>query len=258
MAKRAHALRVESRGPLVGQMQEHIAKRVHELRLERGWSQSRLANEVRHFGLTWSPAAVAQVENGSQRADRLIELYALCAAFSVSLQELIGDHRHLRAPNGQEIDLEAVQAALRGDQPDRPSQVTDDPYVIGRIARRYGLSGDEFLDAFRAAFKRQTFTSYRDELVAWYLALETGQRPGELVSVSWFDAARQVAAHPNLDESPWVTLPNTDPSLRARRGHATRWIAERVLRHLNGIDGVPTPPLDLLPPEHDGVQNGID
>jgi transcriptional regulator with XRE-family HTH domain len=232
--------------------QAYVAKRVNELRLERGWSQSRLASEVRQFGLTWSPAAVAQVENGSQRADRLIELYALCAAFAVSLEELIGDHRSVQAPNGQEIDLELIQAALRGDQPDRPLQVSDDPFVIGRIAKRYGLESDEFLRAFRATFKRQTFTGYRDDLVAWYMYLELNQQPGRISAVSWLDAAQQVASH-SVDESPWISFRSTDPSTRARRGHATRWIAERILRYLD--DGTTFVP--LLPPEHDGVEHSI-
>ena len=202
--------------------QEHVALRLHLLRQERGWSQSRLATEVRRQGLTWSPGTVAQIEAGVQRADRLAELMALCAAFEVSLAELLGEEGPpggLLLPDGREVPLSAAQAALRGVPMEGAGEVPkeDDPYEVARLSRKAGMDPEEFRFYFEKRFRRKFVLYLRDELVMWHMQLP---KP-----VSWIDCYRQVQPE---EGRRWFVIPGDNPSFRAMRGHATRWIISEV------------------------------
>jgi len=207
---------------MVTNVQSWVAMRLHSLRSERGWSQSRLATEVRRQGLTWSPGTVAQIEQGTMRADRLAELAALCAAFRIPLSEFLGPEdppEALHMPDGRPVPLGGLQAALRGAPIEDEAEVSkeDDPYEVARLARRADMDPAEFRFFFSMTFERKHILYLRDELVMWHMSLPS--------PVSWIDCYRRVLPE---DERRWFVIPGDNSSFRAMRGHASRWIIHQV------------------------------
>lgn len=64
-----------------------IVENIKRLRVEKGWSQSKLGAAARAVGLNWGRGHVAAIENGARRL-YLDEAIALMRAFEVSWEEL--------------------------------------------------------------------------------------------------------------------------------------------------------------------------
>ncbi|MEV8615673.1 helix-turn-helix transcriptional regulator [Amycolatopsis sp. NPDC051373] len=67
--------------------EEVIGLKIRELRIERGWSQTTVADRMRNLGFDLHQTAIAKIESG-KRPIRANEVYALALVFGLPIQAL--------------------------------------------------------------------------------------------------------------------------------------------------------------------------
>lgn len=146
------------------------ARRVKQLRQERGWSQAVLAQRLRAHGqVTWGQGQIAKIETGLYRLDRLPDLIAMCEVFHVSLDALLAGEGTVQLgkdddPSGRR-ELAEVRLAIKGKgrATDAADIAADDPYDIDRIVKRAGLGDELELAAIcTALWHESSFLTLRD------------------------------------------------------------------------------------------------
>lgn len=195
-----------------------VGDNVYRLRTERGWSQAQLAAQLNARGiLGWQPSTVALVETGKQRADKVLELAALCQVFAVPLEELLAGPLGvpIKVDGGPALPLESIRLALSGTtaspriaEVELPASVWDS----APLARALGISSEQFRALVFDVFGTWNYFNLRDA--------KAGMMPG---------FPYQRAADAELD-----------PSVRAHRGHATREILAALAAVLerDGIEAI--------------------
>lgn len=89
LAARMRPMGPEGRpGGPAGSLNEAIGRKMHSLRMARGWSQAELAQQASRWGLRWSKTTVAYRERG-QRGVSAEELLVLPAVFGVPLSDFV-------------------------------------------------------------------------------------------------------------------------------------------------------------------------
>lgn len=185
-------------------LEDVVADNIRRLRTERGWSQAELATALFLVQLRqWSPSTVALVETGKQRADRLLDLAALCQVFGVPLTELITGDGAIDLQGGDSVQIATIRDCLAGNSPGVTNErlnSTNDPFELARIARNIGLTRAQLILACYDRLNRWDFNNLREE---------------------------------------WADIPpgTSTRTAQAMRGHATRRILELVQRHVVA-DGV--------------------
>jgi transcriptional regulator with XRE-family HTH domain len=76
-----------------------LARRVRELRDEKGFTQEKLAQRMSELGFAWQRVTVAEVEGSQKRRVSIDEWVGLASAFGVSAITL------LETPKGSKIDV---------------------------------------------------------------------------------------------------------------------------------------------------------
>ena len=195
------------------ELTEVIRRNMLRLRTERGWSQRHLSVLMRGQGIRqWTPNAVAQIEGGRQRADRIADVAALCAVFAITVTELLECNERVVLDGGEQVSVATLVSALDGRL--TPPEIADlgaldtlDRYDAERKAAHVlGLDQMEFHDLCHEVFILPggiSFTEYRDR-------------------------------HAGITED------MADSSVRARRGHATRELLMQMKQVLDrdGIDAI--------------------
>lgn len=128
-----------------------------------------LAAAMRDQGLRfWSHNVVALVETGRQRADRLLDLAALCRVFAVPLRELIATEEQVQTDGGP-TDPAEIMVALEGSPLSRhlrwagmDHRPVEPPGEMKQYAARIGLTEAEFALILRRQFHAYGFRQELD------------------------------------------------------------------------------------------------
>lgn len=95
-------------------LEDVIARTVAELRKDRDWTQADLARHMVAMGFKWQPNRVAQLET-LRHPPSLFESIALCWVFELPLVDLMPGEESVVRPDGGEVPLAHVRAAIAGD-----------------------------------------------------------------------------------------------------------------------------------------------
>lgn len=104
----------------------HIARRVRELRRQRGWSGEKLAARVEG----WTTGNVGKLETGRRERLSVDELIAVAAAFGVAPSDLLPDFAPVTAEAQLNAALAAIHGALHAIASTRPSIGDHDDHDI--------------------------------------------------------------------------------------------------------------------------------
>lgn len=96
-----------------------IAARVKELRGRRGWSATRLGEELNKYGVSWDRYVVNSLENGKRQNVTVGELYGLALALDVAPVHLLVpiDRRPYRIAENRVADADTARAWVTGRAP---------------------------------------------------------------------------------------------------------------------------------------------
>lgn len=189
-----------------------VGRNVARLREQRRWSQAELASALGRSDATWTRQKVGMLETRGVRGERLHDLYQLCIALDVGLEELMtADGDEVDLPGGGSVHPSKVVEAIcsrgktstiqdLGGDPVVTDVAKDDPQEVERVARTIGVSTLELWKAVHKIWQQDSVIGTRD-----YLAqLEPGMSRAKA---------------------------------RAQRGHATRLMKRAIL------DGSPAEPI---------------
>jgi transcriptional regulator with XRE-family HTH domain len=94
-------------------LNEQLAGRVRELRMQRGWSHEQLAVALKAVGIPWTRQVVAKLENGRRQTLTLEELHGLALVLDVpplALLYPVGQNMTVEVLPGRTVDAwEAVR-----------------------------------------------------------------------------------------------------------------------------------------------------
>jgi transcriptional regulator with XRE-family HTH domain len=158
-----------------------IRTNLRTLREQRNWSQGDLALRMRSLGMTRCTGnAIAQIETGRVRSDRILDLALFAQAFGKPLTALLaGDGEiHVDARADTVKSLLDLRMAVVGEAPppadDVHAQITEE-YNLDRIAVQAGLDSTGALRMITLAlWDQQDFLILRDEYAG--LAITGGTR----------------------------------------------------------------------------------
>lgn len=128
-----------------------VASNVKALRSARAWSQKDLAERLTQIGGSWNRQTLGMLESRGVRAERLGDLYMLCAAFGVPLSRLLEGDAKVEVVPAHHVKLADVHETLAAARPD-PAPVptnspgslrADDPEEVRRLAQRLDMSIEE-------------------------------------------------------------------------------------------------------------------
>jgi len=194
-----------------------IASNIRRLRAERDWSQSQLSRRLKRRGVNnWTPNLVALVETGRRSPEHLIDLAALCQVFRVPLTELLAapaDQPVRATGSAKQVPMAAIQQAFAGTTPPlEDEEITPPPgedeaygsfFVDVSVMNRLGIDAEDVRILTYEMFGEWEFMHARDR--------RAGVDPATIL---------------------YTVEGRSDPSVQARRGHATRAMLKEAAAYL--------------------------
>lgn len=195
-----------------------VAGNIRRLRTERDWSQSQLSRRLKRRGLNnWTPNLVALVETGRRSPEHLVDLAALCQVFRVPLAALLvgpPDQQVKASGRAGAVPLHVIHEAFAGTTPPLPDEEVTPPmnedeamasfFVDVTVMNKLGINADDVRILTYEMFGEWEFMHARDR--------RAGLDPTDVT----YDPAKLRA----------------DPSIRARRGQATRALLREAAAYL--------------------------
>jgi transcriptional regulator with XRE-family HTH domain len=190
------------RMPVTGWFREdHLAERMTRERKARGWSQERLATELRKIGYHLPQSSIWKIENptdGKRRGITVDDAVALSVVFDISLLELL-------SPPGR-YDVRALEEVVRGPELIASIAAQTDEYqqLVKRVAHEVvnGNLGAVIGAELQSVFGALNVDSIPDALRAIEsVALGEIEEPARHTVAFLRDVATAVAKQPRRSRS---------------------------------------------------------